>query len=161
MKNIVKMSLALALVVPFVTSCSKEGSSGTTKAAEKMTESAKEATAAAKSATDSAKSATEAAKLKFDDMKAAFAKSTEGAMGDIGKEFDSLKTKAAALNGEQKNEMEALVKNITAKKDEVVKMFSDMKGMSDSAGFTEMKGKLEMGMADLKKMVETAMAKLK
>ena len=154
MKNIVKMSLALALVVPFA-SCNKEGSSSTANAAGKVT------AEATKGATEAAKGATDATKAKFDEMKTSFAKATEGSMGDVSKQIDEIKKKAEALTGEKKTEFEGLVKSITAKKDELVKMFSDMKGMSEGAGVTEMKGKLEMGMADLKKMVEAAMAKLK
>lgn len=154
MKNIVKMSLALALVVPFSFACSKEGSGSTTNAAPKMGE-------AAKSMSETAKGATEAAKGKFDEMKASFAKATETSMSDIGKQIDELKTKTAALTGEKKAELEGLVKNITAKKDELMKTFTDMKGAGEGTAFTDMKGKLESGVTELKKLVESAMAKLK
>ena len=156
MKNIVKMSLALALAVPFTFACSKEGGSSTANASGKV--SAAEVT---KGATEAAKGATDAAKAKSEEMKAAFAKATEGSMGDVSKQIDEIKKKAEALTGEKKTEFDALVKSIVAKKDELAKMFTDMKGMTEGPAFTEMKGKLEMGMADLKTMVETAMAKLK
>ena len=110
---------------------------------------------------EAAKGATDAAKAKSEEMKAAFAKATEGSMGDVSKQIDEIKKKAEALTGEKKTEFDALVKSIVAKKDELAKMFTDMKGMTEGPAFTEMKGKLEMGMADLKTMVETAMAKLK
>lgn len=140
MKSMIQLGLALALALPVTVACSEN------KAA---------------SPADALKGASEAAKGKFDEVKAAFAKATEGQMGDVGKQIDEIKKKAEGLSADKKTEIDALVKNIVAKKDELMKMFGDMKSAGEGAGFDGLKSKLEGGIGELKKLIETAMSKLK
>ncbi|MBL8858157.1 MAG: hypothetical protein JNL28_06630 [Planctomycetes bacterium] len=82
------------------------------------------------------------------------AKMAEAPLAEVTKSISELTTKAASLTGEKKTELEGLIKNITAKKDELMNMTKDM----SAAGVKE---KFNAGLADLKKMVEAAMAKVK
>lgn len=98
---------------------------------------------------------------KLDDLKSAATKMFDGQLGDATKSIDELKSKAAALTGDKKTEVEGLLKAILAKKDDVMKMIGDLKGLTDTAGLDGMKGKIGDAMAALKKMIEDAMAKAK
>lgn len=135
MKNQTKLCLALVLALPLA-ACGE------------------------KKAADSMKDAASAATSKIEDIKASFAKMTEGQMGDISKSISDLQSKAASLTGEKKAELDGLIKNIAAKKGDLVKMFDDAKGLTGD-GFEKMKEKLATGIDEIKKMIDSAMAKLK
>lgn len=136
MKNSSKLCLALLLALPLA-ACGE------------------------KSAADTMKGAASSATAKIDEMKASFTKLTEGQMGDVTKSIEELTSKASTLTGDKKTEVDGLLKNIMTKKDDLMKMFTDMKGMAGGAGFDGMKDKLTNGIGELKKLVEAAMAKLK
>jgi vacuolar-type H+-ATPase subunit H len=136
MKNLIKICFALALTLPFA-ACSENN------------------------AANAVKDATAKAAEGVDKMKAEFAKLSEGQLGEVTKSITELQSKAASATGEKKTEVDGMLKNIMAKKDELMKMMGDVKGMAAGAGFDGMKDKLTNGIADLKKMVEAAMAKLK
>jgi hypothetical protein len=137
MKHSIKLCLALALAIPLA-ACSENNAATTAM---------KDATAAAGSAVDS--------------MKAEVSKMAEGSMVEVNKQIGDLQTKAAGLTGEKKTEAEGLIKNIVAKKDDIMKMLGDMKGMGAGAGLDGMKSKIMGAIPELKKMITDAMAKMK
>lgn len=137
MKHTTKISLALLLALPLA-ACGEN-----------------------KAASSAVKDAVGSATAGIDAMKTELSKMTDGSMGEITKSIDELKSKASGLTGEKKTEVEGLIKNITSKKDEIMKMIGDVKGMSDGAGFAGMKDKITNAIPELKKMIEAAMAKLK
>lgn len=126
MKHSTKICLALALAIPLA-ACSENKAAGTGM---------KDAAAKVEGAAG--------------DM----AKMADAPMAEVTKSISELSSKAAAATGEKKTEVEAMIKNIMAKKDELMKMVPDL----SAAG---MKEKFTNGVAEIKKMIEAAMAKLK
>lgn len=113
-------------------------------------------------ATNAVKDVAGSATAAFDQAKEAAGKLFDGQLGDVGKQITELQSKASSLTGEKKTEVDGLIKQITSKKDDLMKMFGDMKGLtSGGANFDGMKDKLTNGIAEIKKLIETAMSKLK
>ena len=113
-------------------------------------------------ATNARQDAAGSATAAFDKVKEEAGKMFDGQLGDVGKQVTELQSKASSLTGEKKTEVDGLLKEIVAKKDGLMKMFGDMKGLtSGGANFDGMKEKLTSGIAEIKKLIETAMAKMK
>mgnify|MGYP001170223475 CR=1 FL=1 len=138
MKTTMKLALALTLSLPLA-ACGENNAAET-----------KEAN----------KGAMGALAEKAGEMKDSAMKMFDGQIGDVSKSIDELKSKSASLTGEKKTEIDGLIKNIMAKKDEVMKMIGDLKGMDGSA-LEGLKTKINEAIPALKKMVDEAMAKLK
>ena len=126
MKNSIKLSLALALAIPLA-AC------GENKAAPSVI---KDAAA------------------KVEGAAGDLAKMADAPMAELTKSIGDLSSKASSLTGEKKTEVEGMIKNIMAKKDELMSMTKDM-------GAAGMKDKFTNGVAEIKKLIDAAMAKLK
>lgn len=137
MKNTIKLCLALLVALPLA-ACSENNA-----------------------ATNAVKDAAASATAAVDKLKGEFGKVFDGDMAGITKSISELQSKAGSLTGEKKTEVDGLMKQITSKKDELTKMFGDMKSMTDTNAFTSMKDKLTNGVGEIKKLIDTAMSKLK
>ncbi|MCY2959187.1 MAG: hypothetical protein NTY35_03395 [Planctomycetota bacterium] len=141
--NSLHLAIAAALVLPLATGCSKES----TKAA---------GGGSAMDVKDMGAKATEAAKQftgQFEELK----KMADGKLKGVDMTLADLKTKAGAKTGDAKSQIETLMTQLTAKKDEITKMFSgfDMKSL-DMKSFEALKAKVEPMVAELTKLLEKA-----
>ena len=142
------VALAAALVLPLAVGCSKE----TTKAAESTSSSSvKDMKELGGKAADAAKQYTG----QLEELK----KAADSKMKSVDMTLADLKTKAGAKTGEAKSQIETLITQITAKKDEISKLFSgfDMKSI-DMKSIEALKAKVEPMVAELSKMLEKAKA---
>ncbi|MDZ4773449.1 MAG: hypothetical protein SGI72_09985 [Planctomycetota bacterium] len=127
MKNTIQFCLALALAIPLA-ACSEN-----------------------KAGTSTMKDAADKVSAGVDSMKAEVSKMTEAPMAEAGKQISELQTKAANMTGEGKTKLEGMIKSITAKKDDIMKMMGDMKG-------ADIKDKIMNNITELKKMITEAFA---
>lgn len=127
MKNTTKLVLALSLAFPLA-ACSENSAASNT-----MKDAANKTAAAAES------------------MKADITKMMETPMADASKSISDLQHKAATMTGDAKTKLDAMIKNIIAKKDEIMKMASELQG-------SDIKEKITNGINELKKMISEAMA---
>lgn len=127
MKNTIQFCLAFALAIPLA-ACSEN-----------------------KAAPNTMKDAADKVSSSVDSMKAEVSKMTEAPMAEANKQISELQTKAASLKGDGKAKLETMIKNITAKKDDIMKMIGDMKG-------ADMKDKIMNNITELKKMITEAFA---
>jgi hypothetical protein len=127
MKNTTKLVLALTLLVPLAACSENKAASNTMKDAADKTMAAAES------------------------MKAEIAKMTEAPMAEASKSIADLEKKAAAMSGDGKAKLETMIKNIIAKKDDIMKMASQLQG-------SDIKEKITSGINELKKMISDAMA---
>jgi hypothetical protein len=127
MKNTTKLVLALTLLVPLAACSENKAASNTMKDAADKTMAAAES------------------------MKAEIAKMTEAPMAEASKSIADLEKKAAAMSGDGKAKLETMIKNIIAKKDDIMKMASQLQG-------SDIKEKITSGINELKKLISDAMA---
>lgn len=140
-----RFAVVAALVLPLAAACTQESS---TKAG-----SSGGVAAAAKEMGTKAADVTKELGVQFEDMK----KMADAKLAAIGPAIADLEKKAGAKSGDAKGQIETLVKQLTAKKDEITKVLAgfDLKSL-DKTSIEGLKKKLEPMLAELTKMLEQA-----